>query len=82
MVLQLPPSSNRPEEVEACLKKSLKDLQLDYVDLYLIHTPFGVFAKDTVNFATMKVDHGTDHLGTWKVRRVAKSRRAVFQEIV
>ncbi|KAK0428355.1 hypothetical protein QR680_010756 [Steinernema hermaphroditum] len=30
---------NRPDEVENEIKESLKKLQLDYVDLYLIHAP-------------------------------------------
>jgi len=33
-------TNHRPERVEAAFEGSLKRLQLDYIDLYLIHTPF------------------------------------------
>ncbi|KAI6174507.1 alcohol dehydrogenase [Aphelenchoides bicaudatus] len=35
---------NREEEVESQLRQSLKNLQLDYVDLYLVHMPGGLTA--------------------------------------
>jgi len=33
-------NNHRPERVKLAFEASLKKLQLDYVDLYLIHTPF------------------------------------------
>src|SRR6202048_615196 len=33
-------NNHRPERVKPAFEASLKRLQLDYVDLYLIHTPF------------------------------------------
>uniref|UniRef100_A0A8C6IDR9 Aldo-keto reductase family 1, member C20 n=1 Tax=Mus spicilegus TaxID=10103 RepID=A0A8C6IDR9_MUSSI len=33
---------HRPELVQVCLEQSLKQLQLDYVDLYLIHFPIAM----------------------------------------
>ena len=41
----------RPEDVRTALDKSLRDLQVDYVDLYLIHWPV-VWKKNSV----MKMD--------------------------
>ncbi|XP_014292196.1 1,5-anhydro-D-fructose reductase [Halyomorpha halys] len=45
IVTKLPGTGNRREDVEPYLKKSLEALQLDYVDLYLIHSPIGLQNK-------------------------------------
>ncbi|KAK5647911.1 hypothetical protein RI129_002803 [Pyrocoelia pectoralis] len=37
---KLPNVANRPEDVEKFLRMSLERLQLEYVDLFLIHCPF------------------------------------------
>lgn len=72
---KLPPQGNRASDVEKCLKGTLADLQLEYLDLYLIHVPFAVPYVDGP-FATH--DNGdlvlseTDHLETWKVLKTFK----------
>ncbi|KAJ8679142.1 hypothetical protein QAD02_014929 [Eretmocerus hayati] len=70
LVTKLPPGGNRPDGVEKYLKKSLKNLQQDYLDLYLIHAPFA-FVEDENDLhpkdesGQLKIDSTTDHLAVW-----------------
>ncbi|XP_030562849.1 aldo-keto reductase family 1 member A1 [Drosophila novamexicana] len=70
IVTKLPPIANRPHEVEPTIKQSLADLQLDYVDMYLVHTPFTVFINPDGSFqyddeGRVKVDKSTNHAAVW-----------------
>ena len=71
-MFQLPPVGNRPESVEKYIKRSLDKLGLDYVDMYLIHVPFGFLEKGEelhpVNEdGTILLDKTTNHIEIWKV---------------
>src|SRR6267154_3575575 len=62
-------NNHRPERVKPAFEASLKKLQLDYVDLYLIHTPFAFQPGDEQDprDANGKViyDDGVTLLDTW-----------------
>ncbi|XP_069846664.1 prostaglandin-E(2) 9-reductase-like [Dipodomys merriami] len=66
---------NRPELVRPCLERSLKKLQLDYVDLYLIHFPTSLKPGDEV---FPKDEHGklifdtVDPCDTWEAMEKCK----------
>ncbi|XP_069688692.1 1,5-anhydro-D-fructose reductase-like isoform X3 [Periplaneta americana] len=71
IVTKLPPKGNHAGSVEKYLKRSLKALQLDYVDLYLIHAPVGFEDVGENLFPTDKngdlaTDPSTDHVAVWK----------------
>lgn len=57
----------RPNLLEDTLKQSLQDLCIDYVDMYLLHTPFGLLLPGPDEDTGPKVDLETDHLALWKV---------------
>jgi diketogulonate reductase-like aldo/keto reductase len=63
-------TNHRPERVEPACEASLKKLQLDFVDLYLIHTPFAFQPGDEQDprDANGKViyDQGVTLLDTWR----------------
>ncbi|XP_053614117.1 aldo-keto reductase family 1 member A1-like [Plodia interpunctella] len=82
IVTKLPPGGNRPELVAEYFEASMKDLGLEYVDLYLMHTPFAfVHVPGDLHpknpDGTMRVDHSTDLLSVWKsICKLKESGRA------
>ena len=63
-------NNHRPERVKPAFEASLKKLQLDYVDLYLIHTPFAFQPGDEQDprdaNGNVIYDKGVTLLDTWK----------------
>ena len=63
-------NNHRPERVKPAFEASLKRLQLDYVDLYLIHTPFAFQPGDEQDprdaNGNVIYDKGVTLLDTWK----------------
>jgi alcohol dehydrogenase (NADP+) len=63
-------SNHRPERVEPAFEASLDRLGLNYLDLYLIHTPFAFQPGDEQDPRDQKgnvlYDHGVTLLDTWR----------------
>ena len=63
-------NNHRPERVKPAFEASLKRLQLDYVDLYLIHTPFAFQPGDEQDprdaSGQVIYDKGVTLLETWQ----------------
>ena len=63
-------NNHRPERVKPALEASLKRLQLDYADLYLIHTPFAFQPGDEQDprdaSGNVIYDKGVTLLDTWR----------------
>jgi diketogulonate reductase-like aldo/keto reductase len=63
-------SNHRPERVKPAFEASLKRLQLDYADLYLIHTPFAFQPGDEQDprdaNGNVLYDKGVTLLDTWR----------------
>ncbi|KAJ3643659.1 hypothetical protein Zmor_026358 [Zophobas morio] len=69
---KLPLVGVHPDRVEMFMKKSLENLQLDYVDLYLIHFPVGFkYQEDGPHMFVIEngapvTEPKTDHAAIWK----------------
>ncbi|MFT3882394.1 MAG: aldo/keto reductase [Gemmatales bacterium] len=63
-------NNHRPERVKPAFEASLKKLQIDYVDLYLIHTPFAFRPGDEQDprdaNGDVIYDKGVTLLETWR----------------
>ena len=63
-------NNHRPERVKPAFEASLKKLQLDYADLYLIHTPFAFQPGDEQDprdaNGNVIYDKGVTLLDTWR----------------
>jgi len=69
---KLPPGKLHPEDVEATLKETLLDLQLEYLDLYLVHLPIPVESVDGKTCARRLKGFGLQD--TWRKMESCYSR--------
>ncbi|XP_063786141.1 aldo-keto reductase family 1 member C1-like [Pseudophryne corroboree] len=68
-------NSQTPDRVRPALEKSLKDLQLDYMDLFIIHSPIEFKPGDEpfpLDANGKLIYHNTDIRDTWKALEECK----------
>src|SRR5947209_1089337 len=67
-------NNHRPERVRPAVEGSLRRLQLDYLDAYLIHTPFAFRAGDEQYprdaQGKIQYDPGVGLIETWRAMEV------------
>ncbi|XP_017912814.1 PREDICTED: prostaglandin F synthase 1 isoform X2 [Capra hircus] len=63
-------TSLRPELVRPALEKSLKNLQLDYVDLYIIHSPVSLKALEKCKDAGLTKSIGVSNFNHKQLERI------------
>ncbi|XP_013773691.1 1,5-anhydro-D-fructose reductase-like [Limulus polyphemus] len=71
IVSKLPNGGHHRDKVLHYLQQSLDDLQLSYVDMYLVHSPFSVVPLDgneqlPIKDGKLVIDYEADFLDTWK----------------
>ncbi|WP_408307772.1 MULTISPECIES: aldo/keto reductase [Paraburkholderia] len=75
-------SNHRPERVKPAFDASLERLGLDYLDLYLIHTPFAFQAGNEQDprdeNGNVIYDKGVTLLDTWRAMILQRERDCVF----
>lgn len=83
--LNIPLIGTRASTVEKFLKKSLDDLQLEFVDLYHVHVPFTVPEVDgpfLVEDGLIVLETTTDHVALWKVSQNFAPFKLICYELI
>lgn len=70
MIFQLPHYGTQPQLVTKYFEESLKNLQLDYIDLYLMHAPYYVPETDAYDQQGKLKIINNDFVAVWKVNKL------------
>ncbi len=80
---KLPLFAMTPEDVPKLFQRSLDDLGLDYIDLYLVHSPLGVQKNEDGDFIKFDKDGKVRRRIVSRVREDHQSRywRRLFEQV-